>query len=146
MAGVIKVNPQVAAINWEQIGKKLTWFEVSVTNIATYGPIDPAAPTDAERLGYEADGAVNALTAAIELTSTIVAFGAFDQTTTAGNVSVAVEGEFSDASLNSATENMQLTIRALGTVIGSKNDGTANGVGVDLSGAIVTPKLFVLAP
>ena len=146
MAGVIKVNPQVAPQNWEQTGKKVTWFEVSVTKLNTYNPSDAAAPTDAEREGYEADGALNAILAVIQLTTTIIALGGVTGSGgTTGVFSVAVEGEFSDAALNSATDNMQASIRALGVVIGSKNDGTDNGLGFDQVGAVVTPKTFVLA-
>jgi len=144
MAGVIKRNPLAAAQQWEQIGKQITWFTVSGTNIPPFVPGTPAAEY---QIGWEADGAVNALMAVIQKTTTVIAMGPI----VAGVVSIAVEGIFTDqvnfdgTAADGDLARMQADIQALGEVTGHVANGDDNTAGVDLSSASVTAKTFILA-
>jgi len=148
MAGVIKRNPLVAADQWEQIGKQITWFNVVGGTIPTYAPADPANPTDLERVGYEADGAVNALVAVIQKTTTIIAMGPI----VGGSFSIGVEGiftgqdNFNETPDDGDLKRMDADIKALGTVIGTDSNGQPNGAGVVLSAYGISTSLFELDP
>jgi len=137
MAGVIKVNPQNATQAWEVIGKKITWFNVIGTGIADYVPVAQGAE-DPAQLGWGPNGAMQAVLAVIQKTTTIIAMGP----SIGGKFSIGVEGIFTDQdNFNGTTgdgdlKRMQDDIKALGDV---------NLEGVDVSGTTVVATTFVLA-
>ena len=97
MAGVTKTHPTTVASDFEQVGKKLTWFNVTTTGVdvsASTGPL----------------GAIAAIYHAIETVGFIVAAGEFTNATPSVG-SFAVEGEVAVADIEDA-------IQALGTVDG----------------------------
>ena len=74
MAGVTKVNPVNVATNFEQVGKDITWFNVTFA-------VDPTASTGPE-------GAIQAVYHAIQMMGIIIAAGPISAT----NQSFGVEG------------------------------------------------------
>lgn len=95
MPGVTKVHPVAVAEDFEQVGKKITWFNVSTVGVNVNASTGP-------------EGAIAAIYSAIQQIGTIVAAGNFtDATPSVG--SFGVEGEV-------ATADIQTAIQALGTV------------------------------
>ncbi len=95
MAEVIKVHPPSVAVNFELIGKTVTWFNVSTIGVNISASTGPA-------------GAIQAIYNAIQQTSTIIAAG--EPTDAVPSImSFGVEGEFDVA-------DFQTAIQALGTV------------------------------
>jgi len=94
MPGVIKVNPTTVAQAFEQVGKDVTWFNVTFA-------ADPTASTGPT-------GAIQAVYGAIQLMGTIIAAGPVSAT----NQSFGVEGVFDASHL----AQVQTDIQALGTV------------------------------
>ena len=95
MAGVTKAHPVAVAEDWEVVGKKLTWFNVSTVGVNVNASTGP-------------DGAIRAIYDAIQTRATIVAAGNFTDATPSV-ASFAVEGEHDVALIEDA-------IQALGTV------------------------------
>ena len=132
MAGVIKVNPNVAAQDWAVVGKELTHFNIGATAIPNQ------SGTAADQPGWEADGAVNTIYAIIQRYGTIIISGPL----ATGAWSVTLEGEFDATTVAAA---LQVDIRALGaTFAGTKVDGTANTV-VNLASSTVVEAKYALA-
>ena len=96
MPGVTKVHPEVVADTFEQIGKVITWFNVAFAT-------DASASTGPE-------GAIQAVYAAIQLRTTIIAAG--PHPAGIGSQSFGVEGVFAADIL----ALIQADIVALGTV------------------------------
>jgi len=144
MAGVIKRNPLVATDAWEVIGKKITWFDVTATAI----PVEDGTGSEYQ-VGWESDGALNAVVAVIQKTTTIIAMG---PVRAGGAFSIGVEGiftaqdNFDGTALDGDLARMLADIRALGTVKGNDAAGQPNGAGVDVSSTVIIPSTFVLAP
>jgi len=152
MAGVTKVNPNPVYSNWEQVGKDITWFEVSATNIPVY--VAPGNAATPELDGYQTDGALNALFNVIQATTIIIAAG---PVVSAGILSFGVEGVYTGQNNFNGTvddgdlKRMQDEIRALGATVGAgvstSEDGTVGAyAGLDFTGVIITPSDLVLAP
>jgi len=140
MAGVIKFNPRATADQWEQIGKKITWFTVTLTTgMTSYtDPVYPADPVD--QAGWETNGALQAILAVIQKTTTIIAMGPVQAN---GDFSIAVEGIFTDQdNFNGTTgdgdlKRMQDDIQGLGTI-----DGGAGAV--VMTATVVTSAELIL--
>jgi len=109
MPGVTRVNPVEVATNFEQVGKDITWFNVTFA-------VDPSASTGPE-------GAIAAVYRQIQFMGIIIAAGPVSAT----NQSFGVEGIFDADSL----AQVQIDIRALGTFDGIDLTG-ALVVGKDL--------------
>jgi len=88
MAGVTKVNPVTVYGDFEQVGKDITFFTVSVDASGSTGP----------------EGALQALYSGIQSISTIIAAGV-----PGANMAFGVEGEIGQAELEAA-------VQAIGTV------------------------------
>ena len=108
MAGVIKVNPVADALNWEQVGKEITWFTVDyiVSMAAELGPLEliPEA--------YRT----------IQLGMTIIAAGPLIDGGT--QQTFGVEGEFVAADLS----RIQVALRAGGHDAGTTVTATKLGI------------------
>ena len=92
MAGVIKSNPVSAEINFEQVGKTITWFNVTTTGVNISTSTGP-------------DGAINALYQGIQKISTIIAAGA-PTNASPSVMSFAVEGVFLAADIQTAVQEL----------------------------------------
>jgi len=120
MAGVIRKNPITVVSEFEQIGKKITWFNVLFA-------ADPTASTGPE-------GAIQAVYSVIQKTGVIIAAGPISSS----SQSFGIEGIFSDQTGLDGVEvgdllRMQNDIKALGTI-----DGVA------LVGATVVAKQLII--
>ena len=122
MAGVIKVNPNPVVTEFEQIGKKITWFNL----VFAADPTGSVGPTGAVQAVYNTIQKMGVIIAAGPLSATAQSFG--------------VEGIFTDQDNFDGTvgdgdlARLEADLQALGIVDG-----------VDLSGVTVVAKTLVLA-
>ena len=108
MAGVLKVNPEVVATNWEQVGKDITWFTVDyIDNIsASTGPT----------------GLIDEAYRTIQTICTIIAAGPLIDT--GSQQTFGVEGEFAAADLTA----IETALGAGGNNAGTTVTATKHGI------------------